>query len=313
MAEISSLWIYFNLSMLAMLIIDLWMTGKKNEKVSLKKSLGWSALWVALALLFNYVIYRFYGKEKALDFLTGYVIEKSLSIDNIFIILLIFQYFSIPERLQHRILFLGILGALIMRVAFIFLGVELITHLNWIIYVFGGILVFTGVKMLFRKDKKEDIGNSIWVRMIKKIIPFDLTVNSDKFFVKNNGKILATRLLLCLIVIEGSDLIFAIDSIPAILAITTDEFIVYSSNAFAILGLRSLYFALSGLLKLFAYLNYALGFILMFVGVKMMIAYFYQVPTPISLAIILSAIGTSIVLSLLSKNKSLKTSKNELV
>lgn len=308
-----SSWIYFNLFLLVMLALDLGLSGKKGQKVSFKQSLLWTMAWIALALGFNYFLYVSQGPDQALDFLTGYVIEKSLSIDNIFVILLIFQYFAIPDHLQHRVLFWGVLGALVMRIGFIFIGVQLMAHLHWIIYVFGAILLVTGIKMGIHRDQKADLGNSFLVRLIKKIMPVSSHLDSDRFFTKIDGRTWATPLFLCLMVVEASDLIFAIDSIPAVLAITTDEFIVYSSNAFAILGLRSLYFSLSGMVKLFTYLHYALSFILSFIGVKMLIAEFYVIPTFISLGVILSALAISMLISLVLKPKTLTRSSNELV
>jgi len=292
-----SFWIYFNLFIVAMLALDLGLFNRKNKTISFKKSILMTFLWIGLALVFNYIIYQWQGSAKALDFLAGYLIEKSLSVDNIFIILLIFQYFAIPTNLQHKVLLWGVLGALVMRTMFIFLGIEIIGHFHWVIYVFGAILVYTGLKLGFKKNEEAKLEENSMIRFLQKVISFTPQLVKSNFFTKIDGKRYATPLFLCLIVIEATDLVFAIDSIPAVLAITTDRFIVYTSNVFAILGLRSLYFALAGLTKLFTYLHYALAFILLFVGTKMVIVDFIQIPTFVSLLVIVIALSVSILCS----------------
>jgi len=296
-----SVWIYFNLFIVCILAIDLGLINRKNKKVTFKESILWTILWIILALAFDYGLLVMEGKDKALDFLTGYVIEKSLSIDNIFVIVLIFQYFSIPERLHHRVLFWGIGGALIMRLIFIFLGIELMSHMHWIIYLFGIILIVTGIKMGFQKEQKINPENNHLMIALKKFIPSTPLLAGNKFFIRINGRRFATPLFFCLVMVELSDLIFAIDSIPAILAITTDEFIVYSSNAFAIMGMRSLYFSISGLIKIFKYLHYALAFILLFIGIKMVLTDYFPISTLTSLIVIASSISLSILFSIVIK------------
>ncbi len=241
------------------------------------------------------------GKVPAIEFLTGYIIEKSLSIDNIFVFILIFSAFGVPLIYQHKVLFWGVIGALIMRIAFIFAGISLIAKFHWIIYIFGAFLVFTGIKIAVNKGTKVNIENNVILRIARKIMPVTTSYNGASFFSKINRKWVATPLFLVLLMIEFTDLIFAVDSIPAILAITKDPFIVYTSNVFAILGLRSLYFALAGSLKFFTYLHYGLALILIFVGIKMMISDFYKFDPFVSLAVIASILTCSIIASLLIK------------
>lgn len=288
-----------------MLSLDLGVFHKKSHKVSIKEASIWSIVWVTLALLFNVFIYFQFGELKATEFLTGYLIEKSLSVDNIFIFVIIFGFFHIPEEYQHKVLFCGILGALVMRIIFIFAGVALISQFHWTIYIFGIFLIFTGFKMMAKKDKKLDLEKSKTIKFLKRKFNITNELHGDKFFVKMpDKKRYATPLFLVLILIEITDLIFAVDSIPAILAITQDQFIVYTSNVFAILGLRSLYFALAHIVHRFVYLSYGLALILMFIGTKMTIVDLYKIPTYISLIIIAVIITASIVLSLLKKKES---------
>ena len=263
-------WIGFILFVMLMLAIDLGIFHRKTHTVSFKESLAWTAVWIGLAMMFNTIVYFWKGPEKSIEFLTGYVIELSLSVDNLFVFILIFSYFHVPLQYQHKVLFWGILGALVMRVIFIFAGVALISKFHWIIYVFGAIIIFSGIKMLFQKDKKIEPEKNPVIRLVKKILPVTQDYHGDKFFVKiQNGVLAATPLFIVLLFVEITDLIFAVDSIPAILAITTDPFIVFTSNVFAILGLRSLYFALAGMLNLFRFLHIGLSFILIFIGLKM--------------------------------------------
>lgn len=304
----SLLWIGFNLFVLIMLALDLGVFHRKNHIVGVKEALTWSGIWITLALMFNALIYfgvigNYEGealqRQKGLEFLTGYLIEKSLSIDNIFVFLLIFTYFKVPNIYQHKVLFWGILGALIMRVVFIFAGVALIEQFHWIIYVFGAFLIFTGINMIRNKDKEMQPEKSFVLRGFRKLYPIHNYFEGDKFFVKINGKQHATLLFVALVFIEFTDLIFAVDSIPAILAITPDPFIVYTSNVFAILGLRSLYFALAHIMHRFKYLIYGLAAVLMFVGTKMCITGIYKVPIVLSLIIIASILTASIIYSIL--------------
>ena len=293
------LWTVFNIFIIAMLIIDLAVFHKEDQEESIKKALIWTGVWIALALTFGIGIYYYMGSQTALDYYTGYLIEKSLSVDNIFVFLLVFSYFKVPPKFQHKVLFWGIFGALVMRFAFIFTGVALIERFHWIIYVFGGFLVFTGIKLAFEKDKEVHPERNPILKLVRRIIPTTKSYHGSKFFIRRMGKLIATPLFVVLVVIETTDLVFALDSIPAILAITRDEFIVYSSNAFAILGLRALYFAVSGIMRLFHYLHYGLALILIFVGVKMLMADFYHIPTPYALAFIGITLTASVVASII--------------
>ena len=269
------MWIGFNLFVLLMLALDLGVFHRKSHIVRFKEAILWSIFWIVLALIFNAGIFYFQGSQRALEFLTGYLIEKSLSVDNIFIFLLIFSYFRVPDIYQHKVLFWGILGALIMRAIFIFAGVSLIHKFHWIIYIFGIFLILTGIKMALQKEKEIHPERNPVLRLFQKMMPVTKDYIKDKFFVHQEGRYHATPLFVSLLFVETTDLIFAVDSIPAILAITQDTFIVYTSNVFAILGLRSLYFALAGFMKLFHYLHYGLSAILIFVGIKMIISDFY--------------------------------------
>jgi tellurite resistance protein TerC len=265
----TQLWIGFNLFVLLMLALDLGVFHKKSKEISIKEALTWTSVWVFMAFLFNVFVYYQLGQEKAFEFFTGYLIEKSLSVDNIFVIILIFGYFNVPSAYQHKVLFWGILGALIMRVAFIFAGVELIHKFHWIIYVFGAFLVYTGIKISTQGDIKLDPEKNPVVKLVRKLFRVTPTFEGDKFFTRKNSFLYATPLFVVVVMIEFTDLVFAVDSIPAILSISDDPFIVYTSNVFAILGLRSLYFALAGIDKYFIYLKYGLSAILVFVGLKM--------------------------------------------
>jgi len=296
-------WIGFLLFVFVMLALDLGVFHRKSHEVKIKEALIWTAIWIFIAMLFNYGIYVYMGEEKALEFLTGYVIEKSLSVDNLFVFIMIFTYFNVNPKYQHKILFWGILGALLMRAIFIFAGVALITKFHWIIYLFGGFLVFTGIKMLFHKDENIEPEKNPLVRLFKKFMPVTTVQEGDRFFLKIDGKTFATPLFVVLLLVEFTDLIFAVDSIPAILAITNDTFIIFTSNVFAILGLRALYFALAGITQYFHYLKYGLSAILVFVGVKMLIVDFYKVPIVYSLSTILGILIVSVVLSLIFPKK----------
>jgi len=289
-----------------MLALDLGIFHKNIHKISVKEAITWSCVWIGLALLFDLFIYldHDFGKVKALEFLTGYVIEYSLSVDNIFVFILIFSYFAVNEKYQHKILFWGILGALIMRGIFIFAGISLINRFHWIVLIFGGFLVFTGIRMLFQKETEVDPEKNALIRFFKKFLPVTHTLHDDKLFIRQNRKFYATPLFMVLVIIESSDLLFAVDSIPAILAISHDRFIVYTSNIFAILGLRSLYFAIAGIMGYFRYLKVGLAFVLTFVGLKMLSAYFvFDIPIVTSLLIILGILLVSILASLIVKKE----------
>jgi len=292
-------WIAFNGFVLAMLALDLGVFHRTSHEVKLREALVWSAVWVALALAFNALIWSRYGQQRALEFLTGYLIEKSLSVDNIFVFVLIFTYFQVPAKYQHKVLFWGILGALLMRAAFIAAGVTLIQRFHWIIYVFGAFLVVTGIRMAVQQDKEIHPERNPVLRLAKRLMPVTTSYDGDRFFTMQGGRRAATPLFVALLLVETTDLIFAVDSIPAILAITQDPFIVYTSNVFAILGLRSLYFALAGVVRMFHYLSIGLAGVLVFVGGKMLLVDVVKVPTALSLGVIAAILAVSVVASVL--------------
>jgi tellurite resistance protein TerC len=296
-------WIIFNAFVLVMLALDLGVFHRKSHDVNIKEALTWTFVWVFLALVFNAIIYYWRGRQQALEFFTGYLVEKALSVDNIFVFIMIFTYFQIPTKYQHKVLFWGIIGALIMRVIFIFAGVALLEKFHFTIYLFGALLIFTGYKMFNHSNSKIDPEKNPVLRFFKRFMPVSPILHEDRFFVKIDGRRFATPLFLVLILIETTDLIFAVDSIPAILAITQDHFIVYTSNVFAILGLRSLYFALAGVVHRFWLLSYGLAVVLIFVGIKMMLIDFYKIPIEWSLLFIVLIITCSILLSLKFKKK----------
>lgn len=291
------LWIAFNVFVLGMLALDLGVFHRKAHAVSIKEASIWSVVWITLAMIFNLGIYFAWGPEKALEFLTGYVIEKSLSVDNLFVFLMIFQYFNTPSEYQHRVLFWGILGALILRAVFIAAGAALLHNFHWMIYVFGGFLVVTGIKMFLQGDEKIEPEKNPVVRLFERFVPIIKKYEGQKFFIRCDGKLYATLLMLVLVVVETTDVIFAVDSIPAIFAITNDPFIVYTSNVFAILGLRALYFMLAGVMEMFVYLKVGLSFVLCFVGVKMMLVDIYKIPIGVSLSVIGGVLALSILMS----------------
>jgi len=303
MSESAILWSSFSLFILGMLALDLGVFHRKSHTVSVKEALIWTGVWITLAMLFNLFVYLYFGNEKALEFFTAYLVEKSLSIDNIFVMIMIFSYFNVPNEYQHKVLFWGILGALVMRVIFIFAGIELIHKFHWLIYVFGGFLVVTGVRMVVGEDKPIQPNKNPMVKLVRKLFPVTKSFEGDNFFVTRNRKIWATPLFIVVVLIEATDLIFAVDSIPAIIAISDDLFVVYTSNVFAILGLRSLYFALAGIEKYFKYLKYGLATILVFVGIKMCIVDFYKIPVEISLIVISFLLALSMIASVLIKRK----------
>lgn len=304
MTESIWLWIGFNVFVLAMLALDLGVFHRQAHVVSLKESLTWTAVWIALALIFNLGVWHYFGSQRALEFFTGYLIEKSLSVDNVFVFALLFSYFAVPPVHQHKVLFWGILGALIMRAIMIILGAALITKFTWIIYVFGAFLILTGIKMIMKREEEIHPERNPVVRWFKKLMPVTPDYRGDKFFVRENGIRMATPLFVVLLLVEFSDLIFAVDSIPAIFAVTKDPFIVYTSNVFAILGLRSLYFALAGVMDKFHYLKIGLGAVLTFVGVKMLLAHTtWKMDTLVSLGVIVLILGASVVASLLKPRR----------
>lgn len=298
-----AVWIGFVAFILVVLMLDLGVFHKKSHTVGFKESIIWSGVWIALAMAFNVIILYWRGQEDFMLFLTGYVVEKSLSVDNLFVFLLIFSYFKIPNEYQHKVLFYGILGALIMRALFIWGGIAVLTKFTWVIYIFGGFLVISGIKMLLPQSEEHDLEKSWVITWTKKIFPTTPHFHGDKFFIKQAGKWVITPLFITLIFVEFSDLVFAIDSIPAIIGITDDPFLVFTSNVFAILGLRSLYFALKGFADMFHYLKYGLSVILMFIGVKMLIMHWYHMPVHITMAFIFSVLLISVVASIISNRK----------
>jgi len=292
------LWIGFNLFILALLALDLGVFHRKSHTVSLKEAGVWSAVWVGLSLAFAAGFYAFRGAEPALQFLTGYLIEKSLSVDNIFVFALIFGYFAVPAAYQHRVLYWGILGALVLRAAFIFAGSALLAQFHWVIYLFGAFLILTGIRMALHRDEEIHPERNPVLRLARRLLPVTADYRGDRLFVREGGRRLATPLFLVLLMIESTDLVFAVDSIPAIFAVTRDPFIVYTSNVFAILGLRSLYFLLAGVIGKFHYLKLGLSSVLVFVGMKMTLADLYKIPSLVSLAVIAAMLAAAVAASL---------------
>lgn len=293
-----AMWIAFWVIVLAALFIDLAVLNKHHGKVNMKEAALMVCAWVSLALLFGGAIWLVEGPRHALEFYTGYVLEYSLSVDNMFVFIMIFGYFAIPHELQPKALLWGILGAVVLRFMFIFLGVQLISLFSWTIYVFGALLIFTAAKMLLQKEDDDfDPSQSFILKLLKKVMPIKTDYHGENFFVLENAKRMATPLLAAVMVIEVSDLIFAVDSIPAVLSITQDTFLVYSSNIFAIIGLRSLYFLLSGMAGKFPYLKYGISVILFFVGVKMLLSHFFPIPIVASLGVIVGILALSILAS----------------
>ena len=296
-------WIGFSALVLAMLALDLGVFRRKSQEISLKEALTWSAVWIGLALVFNAGIYHWLSGEKALQFFTGYLVELSLSVDNLFVFLLLFGYFRVPDQHRHKALFWGILGALVMRAVFIAAGIALIARFHWIVYVFGALLVASGIKMTFQRDKEIHPERNPVLKLFRRFVDVTPSYEGGRFFVKQQGRILATPLFLVLVLLESTDLVFAVDSVPAVLAITNDPFIVFTSNVFAILGLRSMFFALEGVMKRFHYLQYGLSAVLVFVGAKMLLAGLYKIPTWVSLLLIASILSGSMIASRLSRQK----------
>jgi len=297
------LWVVFNIFVLGVLAVDLGVFHRKAHAVTVREATTWCFVWVALGLLFNIGVYIWLGSEKALEFFTGYFIEYSLSVDNIFVFIIIFSYFAVPSAHQYRVLFWGILGALVMRGAFIATGALLLENFHWVIYVFGAFLVFTGSKMLIKEETTLRPEDNPVIKLLARLMPVSSQYEGQRFFVKQNRRWAATPLFVVLLVVESTDLIFAVDSVPAIFAVSRDPFVVYTSNVFAILGLRSLYFLLAGVMNLFVYLRYGLGVVLGFVGFKMLLVDIYKIPIGLSLAVVAGTLILSIVASLLLKPK----------
>ncbi len=294
-----SLWIGFTAFVLALLALDLGVFHRKAHAVNTREALTWSVVWISLALVFNAGVYTWFGPERGLEFLTGFLIEKALAVDNIFVFVLLFSYFAVPSALQHKVLFWGIIGALIMRAVFIVVGGVLLQQFHWIMYLFGAFLVLTGVKLLIQPEGEIHPERNPLFRLFTRFVPSVAQYHGDRFFIRQGGKWVATPLLLVLVSVEATDLVFAVDSIPAIFAVTNDPFIVYTSNIFAILGLRSLYFLLAGVIHQFHYLKTGLALILAFVGAKMLLTDIYKIPIGVSLSVIALLLGGAIAASLL--------------
>lgn len=303
-------WIGFIVFVLIMLILDLYVFHKKDSVIKVKEALLWSAFWIGLALVFNIGIYIFYDHTKAIEFFTAYVLEESLSVDNLFVFIMIFKFFNIKSEYQHRILFWGILGAVVMRAVFIFAGVALIERFAWVMYIFGAFLIYTGIHMFFEKKDAEEFNpnNKFIIRVLRRIMRVTDDMSVPHFFVRKNNILYATPFFVVLLFIEASDLIFAVDSIPAVLSVSKDTFIVFTSNIFAILGLRSIYFALNGVIDYFHYLKYALAGILTFIGIKMCVNeltaefnYSFHISNFVSLGVIVVFLTSSILLSIVKK------------
>jgi len=291
-------WLGFTVFVLAMLALDLGVLHRRPHTVGAREALGWTLVWITLALVFNTGLYLWFGSRPALEFLAGYVVEKALSVDNMFVFLVIFRYFAVPARLQHKVLVWGIVGALVMRAAFILAGAALLQTFHWVIYVFGAFLALTGVKLLRQRDHAVHPERNPLVRTFMRVMPTVGEYRGDRFTVRERGRRHATPLLIALVTVEVTDVLFAVDSIPAIFAITRDPFIVYTSNVFALLGLRALYFLLAGAMARFRYLQTSLALVLLFIGVKLCLSEVYPVPIGISLGVVTALIGGGVVLSL---------------
>ncbi len=308
MTEPTLFWIVFNAFVLLMLFLDLKVFHRKAHVIEFREAMWWSAFWISLAVFFAVGIYFFWPepelrKTKTLEFVTGYLIEESLSVDNLFVFLLIFSYFKVPRQYQHKVLFWGIVGALVMRLTFIFAGVALIRKFHWIIYVFGAFLVFTGIKLFRQEESEIHPERNPLLRLFRRFYPVTRRYHGDAFFIRRRGIWFATPLFLVLLVVETTDVLFAADSIPAVLAITHDPFVVYTSNVFAILGLRAIYFALAGVMELFHYLHYGLSVILIFIGMKMLVSNFYKIPIGVALGVVAAVLAVSILASILLPHK----------
>ncbi len=303
-------WILFNAVILVLLFVDLMVASRKRQVMPFKQALLMSAFWIGLAVAFAVFVHHWLGPTKALEFATGYILEEALSVDNLFVFILLFAYFKVPPEEEKTVLFWGIIGALIMRGAFILAGVKLVERFHWMLYVFGVFLIWTGFQLMRGGNQEQDPSRNIVLKFCRRFLPLTEDFEGKRFFVRRAGKLLATPLFVVLLVVETTDVMFATDSIPAILAISRDPFIVYTSNVFAILGLRSLYFALAGLMKLFHYLHYGLAVVLMFIGAKMLLPEAYRLPTWVALAVVAGVLGLSVLASLVFPQKERHASKN---
>jgi len=296
-------WIAFNAAILLLLVFDLAVLNRGQRVIAFKRALLMSAFWIGLAVAFAVFVHQWMGPAKVLEFVTGYLLEEALSIDNLFVFILLFAYFKVPPEQEKTVLFWGIIGALIMRGIFIFAGITLVNRFHWILYAFGIFLIYTGIQLMREGDEKKDPSRNVVLKFCRRFLPLTESYEEENFFVRRAGRLLFTPLFVVLMVVETTDIMFATDSIPAILAITRDSFIVYTSNVFAILGLRSLYFALAGMMKLFHYLNYGLSVVLIFIGIKMLLPERYHVPTWAALAVIAAVLAVSVLASVLFPRK----------
>lgn len=296
-------WVSFGVFVVVMLTLDLRVFNRRAHEIKVKEALLWTAFWVALALLFGLGIYLWRGHGDALEFLTCYLIEESLSVDNLFVFMLIFAYFAVPPKYQHKVLYWGIIGAIVMRLLFIVAGIELLNKFDWVFYIFGAFIIVTAIRMAFQKDEKIEPEKNPVLRLFRRFVGVTENYEDGRFVVRRAGLWLATPLLIVVLVIETTDIVFALDSIPAVLAITLNPFIVYTSNIFAILGLRSLYFALAGVMRLFYYLRYGLIVVLIFVGAKMLIADIYKIPTEIALGVVAGVLLVAVIASIIWPRK----------
>ncbi len=305
-------WGLFLAVVLVMLAVDLGIFHRRAHLPSLREAAIWSAVWIFVALLVNAVIWAWLGHRKGLEFFTGYLVEKALSADNIFVFAVLFNYFAVPPKYRHRVLFWGVLGAIVMRLTFILIGTALLKKFHWVIYLFGAIVIFSGIKLLLRKDEEVHPERNPVLRAARRFLPVTPNYVGARFFVRQGNRLLATPLALVLLAVETTDLVFALDSIPAIFAITRDPFIVFTSNVCAILGLRALYFLLEGMMRLFRYLDEGLAVILVFIGVKMLLSEFYEIPLGIALGFVAVVLSVTIALSLLAeKREKLKAGRSE--
>lgn len=296
-------WVLFNIFVVIMLALDLGVLNRRPHEIGFREAVSWSLVWVGLAAAFAGFVYFWHGRPAALEFVGGYLVEQSLSIDNLFVFVVIFRYFKVPAPLQHRVLYWGIIGALIMRGIFIVAGVGLIRRFDWLIYIFGAFLVFNGVQLMRQTEMEVHPDQNPIVRLLRRLMPVSSEYEGGKFLVRRE-RLYATPMLVVLLVIETTDVLFAVDSVPAVLAISLDPFIVYTSNVFAILGLRSMYFVLAGMMQTFRYLHYGLAVILMFIGTKMLISHFYKIPTEVALGVVAALLAVSVGASLMHKEAS---------
>jgi len=296
-------WAAFTLAVLGMLLVDLLVFHREAHEVRVKEAALWSGIWIAAGLLFGLFVWWNHGSQAGLEYYTGYLIEKSLSLDNVFVWMVVFSYFAVHPRYQHRVLFWGVVGAIVLRGLFIAAGVSLLEAFHWLVYVFGALLIVTGVRLALAGEERVDPERNPILRLVRRMVPMTESYVGQAFFVRRAGRLMATPMLAVLVVVETTDVMFALDSVPAVLAITREPFIVWTSNVAAILGLRALYFLIAGVLAQFRYLNYGLAVVLAYVGVKMAISEFYKIPTPISLAVIAAIVGTAIAASVVAERR----------